>query len=129
MNDIKKAQEDYEKERKAALVTEKYWQKVEDARAHFIDELEILFPDFEVNKQKFHMQPSDLDLFILHAFANVLYLQKELNNLDVIGQKKLDVALQNAKKGDPNFSIVEAGIMEGIEREKRKLCLDFKKKV
>lgn len=129
MDDIKKAKEDYENVRRSALVTEKYWQKVETARTHFVEELEILFPDFEVSKQKFHMQPSDLDLFILHAFANVLYLQKELNNLDMIGQKKLDTALQNAKKGDPNFSIVETAIMEGIDKEKRKLCLDFKKKV
>ncbi|GLV41965.1 mitofilin [Carabus blaptoides fortunei] len=126
--DIQKAKEHYEVERSTADITEKYWKKVETARCHFIQELEILFPNFDINKRKLSLQASDLDLFILHAFASVLYYQKELKRVETLGQMKLKQALDAARKGDPNFSLVETAINEGIEREKRKLADDFQRK-
>lgn len=129
LDDLKEAKIKVEEERKMADVTEKYWQKVQAARCHFIEELETLFPDVDVGQKKLSLCQSDIDLFILHAFANVLFYQKELYKVETIGKAKLKAALEQAKKGDPNFSVVEIHIQEEIEQEKRKLAVEYQKRV
>lgn len=75
------------------------------------------------------MQPSDLDLFLMHCFANVCYYQKELNRLNTIGEQKMKRVMEMAQRNDPEFDVVEAAICEGIQKEKRKLAVEFQKRV
>ncbi|KAF5290183.1 hypothetical protein FQR65_LT11646 [Abscondita terminalis] len=96
--DVKKAKKEFEDARKETNLTDKYWRKVEEARNHFIDEIQILFPSVNVNDRKMSLQGEDLDLFILHAFSNVLFYQKELYKLQVIEQQKVKMALENARR-------------------------------
>lgn len=65
-----------ELELKHGHVTEKYWDKVERSRKNFSEELEILFPNVDISKKHLVVDQDELDLFILHVYANVLFYQK-----------------------------------------------------
>lgn len=129
LNDIHKAQKNVEKEKYLTVLTEKYWTRVSAARCHFIDELEILFPGVDINNKKLNLQQGDLDLFLVHAFQHVLYYQKELHKIETIGNARIKEAMEKLSKNDPDYTVVEAHIEEEVEKEKRKLALDYQKKV
>lgn len=75
-DDIESAKRALDLELKRGSVTEKYWDKVEKARKNFSEELEILFPNVDISKKRLTIDPEDLDLFVLHVYANVLFYQK-----------------------------------------------------
>ncbi|XP_025835941.1 MICOS complex subunit Mic60 isoform X2 [Agrilus planipennis] len=123
-NDIKKAKEEFEDQIRASSVTEKYWDKVEQARKHFIDELEILFPSIKIHEKKLELSATDLDLFILHAFSNVLFFQKELARAQTVGEKKLQDAITRGGAEE----LANAQVQHQLEIEKQKLFLDYEKR-
>lgn len=126
--DLKRAKEELEEEKKRSSVTEKYWKKVLEARKHFSDELGILFPETNIEEKKLHIGEGDLDLFVLHAMAKVLYYQKELKKLETVGGERLNKALEQAKKGGAEVLSTEQ-ICAEVEKEKRLLETEFNKKV
>lgn len=75
-DDVETAKRALAAELKHGNVTEKYWDKVEKARKNFSEELEILFPNVDISKKRLSVDQEDLDLFILHVYANVLFYQK-----------------------------------------------------
>lgn len=101
-------------------VSEKYWDKVRSARTHFADELETLFPTINFEEKKMHVDPSDFDLFVLHAYSNVLFYQKELAKLETVEHEKLQYALAQAKRGDTEL-LTKAQVECEVEKERRKL--------
>ncbi|KAF5306466.1 hypothetical protein FQR65_LT18569 [Abscondita terminalis] len=125
--DVKKAKKEFEDARKETNLTDKYWRKVEEARNHFIDEIQILFPSVNVNDRKMSLQGEDLDLFILHAFSNVLFYQKELYKLQVIEQQKVKMALENARRGNQEI-LSDTQINQLVEDKKKCLEIEFQKK-
>ncbi|XP_066253018.1 MICOS complex subunit Mic60 isoform X2 [Euwallacea similis] len=134
-NNISKVQDDITSAKKAldlelkhGSVTEKYWNKVEKARKHFSEELEIMFPNVDISKKKFTIDPVDLDLFILHVYANVLFYQKELAKMETVLQSRVDQAVDHARKGglEP-LTVVQ--ICEAVEQEKRRLSTSFQQQV
>lgn len=127
-DDITNAKKELEEVFNESNLTEKYWKKVENARNHFIDEIEILFPGVDISDKKLDLQGGELDLFILHAFANVLYYQKELYKLQILEDLKIKVALENARRGSSDI-LSDAQITQLVEKEKRNLSGEFQKKV
>lgn len=74
--DINKAKKELDQERKISDITEKYWARVQEARRYFSQELETLFPTVKLDEKKLHVEESDFDLFVLHAFTNLLFTKR-----------------------------------------------------
>lgn len=127
-DDIEKAKHELDTEQKLGKVAEKYWDKVEKARQYFSVELESLFPNIDITKKKLSVSEEDLDLFILHTYAHVLFYQKELAKMETILQEKLHDAVESAKKDGGEY-LSKAQICEALEQEKRKLNLCFQQQV
>lgn len=127
-DDIEKAKNELETTQKLGSVAEKYWDKVEKARQYFSEELESLFPTIDISKKKLNVTEEDLDLFILHTYAHVLFYQKELAKMETLMQEKLHAAVEAAKRGGGEF-LTTAQVCEALEQEKRKLNLCFQQQV
>lgn len=109
-------------------VAEKYWDKVDKARQYFSEELESLFPNIDLSKKTLTINEEDLDLFVLHTYAHVLFYQKELAKMETIMQEKLFNAVEAARRGGGEF-LTNAQVCEALEQEKRKLNLCFQQQV
>lgn len=108
-------------------MNEKYWRKVEAARSYFVQEIETLFPDFNVTDKKAKLSKEELDLFTMYAYSHVLAYQKELQKMQVDGEARLKRALDSLKSEDlPN---IEAQLEYYLEKEKRELALENQKKL
>ncbi|KAJ8917830.1 hypothetical protein NQ315_010739 [Exocentrus adspersus] len=127
-DDIQKARKQLDVEQRSGSVTEKYWDKVEKARSHFSKELESLFPCIDLSQKELKINEDDLDLFILHTYANVLFYQKELAKMETIVQEKVRQAVEAARKGGGE-PLTNAQICEALEQEKRRLALCFQQQL
>ncbi|KRT79302.1 hypothetical protein AMK59_8514 [Oryctes borbonicus] len=125
--DIQRAKKTLADEMRRTDITEKYWQKVQEARKHFGDELETLFPNIDLKDKKMNIKDGDLDLFVLHAMGRVLYYQKELHKLETVGSERLQRAVEAAKKGGLEVLTTEQ-ICNELQKEKRLLEDEFNKK-
>ncbi|XP_058813535.1 MICOS complex subunit Mic60 isoform X1 [Topomyia yanbarensis] len=125
---LKKAKEDVLKARDLANLGEKYWKKVESARNYFIDEIELLFPGLNLSEKKLNISKDDLDLFIVHAFTQVVAHQKELQKLQIEGDQQLKRALE-AVRGTDQSDAVKAQLEYEIAKERRELNLQNQKKL
>lgn len=125
---LKKAKEDVYKARNLANLGEKYWKKVEAARNFFIDEIESLFPGVNLTEKKMDMSKEDLDLFIVHAFTQVVAHQKEMQKLQIEGDQQLKRALE-AVRGTDQSEAVKAQLEYEIAKERRDLNLQNQKKL
>lgn len=121
------AKKTFEQEQRKVAVTDRYWTKVQEARRHFSDELEILFPNVKLSEKKIKFAEGEVDLFILYAFQNILFYQKELSKLDTLANLRLQQALEQSKLGDPQA--IDAAIEQEVEKEKRKVDLEFQKRM
>ncbi|XP_030768294.1 MICOS complex subunit Mic60-like isoform X1 [Sitophilus oryzae] len=127
-DDVETAKKEYQSALKHGDVSEKYWDKVERARKNFSEELEILFPNIDLGKKKLVLNQEELDLFILHVYANVLFYQKELAKMETLLQGKVEHAVEAAKKGGLE-PLTIAQICEAVEQEKRRLTACFQQQV
>ncbi|XP_065076200.1 MICOS complex subunit Mic60 isoform X2 [Ochlerotatus camptorhynchus] len=125
---LKKAKEDVYKARNLANLGEKYWKKVEAARNFFIDEIQSLFPGINLAEKKMDMSKEDLDLFIIHAFTQVVAHQKELQKLQIEGDQQLKRALE-AVRGTDQSEAVKAQLEYETAKERRELNLQNQKKL
>lgn len=119
-DDIAKAKKELEQELKLSNITEKYWARVQEARKYFAQELETLFPTINLDEKKLHVDESDFDLFVLHAFTNVLFYQKELAKLDTISDARLQQAVDTARRGNAEV-LTRAQIQQELNKEKRRI--------
>ncbi|XP_060528620.1 MICOS complex subunit Mic60 isoform X2 [Cylas formicarius] len=127
-SEVQGAASRFESELKRGRVAETYWDKVEKARKHFSEELEILFPNVDLEKRKLAVNEDELDLFLLHAYNNVLFYQKELAKVETLLRNAVEGALQAARLGDQE-PLVGARVLEAVERERRKLAAHFQQQV
>ncbi|CAG9766278.1 unnamed protein product [Ceutorhynchus assimilis] len=127
-DDINTAKKELEIELQHGSVTEKYWDKVEVARKNFSNELEILFPDIDISQKRLIIRESELDLFILHIYAHVLFHQKELAKIETVLQSRVDIAVEQAKKGGLE-PLTVAQICEAVEQERRRLTACFQQQL
>lgn len=126
--DIENAKKELYREQKLGSVAEKYWDKVEQSRIHFSEELESLFPNIDLSKKQLCLAQEDLDLFVLHTYAHVLFYQKELAKMETLIQERLRAATEAARKGGGEV-LTTVQICEALEQEKRRLTLCFQQQV
>ncbi|KAI4497862.1 hypothetical protein M0802_006978 [Mischocyttarus mexicanus] len=125
LDDIKKK---YENELEHGNLTERYWKQVRAAREKFSEELYILFPSINLDEKKLSVKEEQFDLFVLHMYNTMIYLQKELEKLQTIHTAKVKAALKASKEDFTDEKINELVTLE-IEKEKRNLEEKFNKKL
>uniref|UniRef100_A0A182MLL2 MICOS complex subunit MIC60 n=1 Tax=Anopheles culicifacies TaxID=139723 RepID=A0A182MLL2_9DIPT len=125
---LKKAKDEVYAARDLATLGEKYWKRVESARNYFVDEMESLFPGINLSERKLNLSKDELDLFILHAYTQVIAHQKELQKLQIEGDQNLRRALE-AVRGSDQAEEVKARLEYEIAKEKRQLNLLNQKKL
>uniref|UniRef100_A0A2M4BF08 MICOS complex subunit MIC60 n=1 Tax=Anopheles marajoara TaxID=58244 RepID=A0A2M4BF08_9DIPT len=125
---LKKAKEEVYAARDLAALGEKYWKRVETARNYFVDEMESLFPGINLSAKKLDLSKEELDLFILHAYTQVIAHQKELQKLQIEGDQNLRRALE-AVRGSDQSEEVKARLEYEIAKERRELNLQNQKKL
>uniref|UniRef100_A0A182JYI7 MICOS complex subunit MIC60 n=1 Tax=Anopheles christyi TaxID=43041 RepID=A0A182JYI7_9DIPT len=128
LDHLKKAKEEVYVARDLASLGEKYWKRVESARNYFVEEMESLFPGINLSERKLNLSKDELDLFILHAYTQVIAHQKELQKLQIEGDQNLRRALE-AVRGSDQSEEVKARLEYEIAKEKRQLNLHNQKKL
>lgn len=126
--DINKAKKELDDEKNNALSADKYWKKVEEGRRQFSDEIEILFPNANINSRKLNIDEGDLDLFVLHSVSKVLYYQKEMAKIETVASDRLRRAVESAKKEGAEI-LTHEQICQELEKQKRILEEEYSKKV
>ncbi|KAJ4445974.1 hypothetical protein ANN_12660 [Periplaneta americana] len=128
MTAVTEAKEELDEARRNARVTEQYWDKVEQARKFFEQELQLLFPGIKLSEKQLRIDEGELDLFLLHAVSTVLYYQKELKKLETITDARIRKALDKVGPGS-EAEVILAKITAELEKERRALESEFQKKV
>ncbi|XP_043276511.1 MICOS complex subunit Mic60 isoform X4 [Venturia canescens] len=128
VNDVDEAKKKFESEQRSANITERYWKQVKAAREALNEELEILFPNVNINDKRFSVNEEAFDLFVLHMYNKVNYLQKELAKLQTIDEAQLKAALKAVGESAKDEKI-EALICNQVNKEKRILEEEFSKKL
>lgn len=84
LDDVDTAKQKFKEEVQSAKIADRFWVNIKSAREHFNKELQILFPNIDISDKKFKVNEDSFDLFVLHMYQKVMYLQKELARLQVI---------------------------------------------
>lgn len=128
LDDVDEAKKKYEAELHAFNVGDRYWKSVKAAREHFNEELQILFPNININEKKFTVNEEAFDLFVLHMYQKVNYLQKELEKQQTLDSARLKAALKSAGE-DTAQDKLDALVCSEVSKEKRYLEEEFSKKL
>ncbi|KAG8035538.1 hypothetical protein G9C98_006991 [Cotesia typhae] len=128
LTDLHKAKKRYEDEKSTVKITEKFMDKMKTARQHFHEELQILFPDMNVNDGLLPSSDKAFDLFVLYMYNKVNYLKSELDKLETIGNEKLKAALNFSGASADDIKINEI-VSRELKKEKRLLQEEFDKKL
>ncbi|XP_063993152.1 MICOS complex subunit Mic60 isoform X2 [Diachasmimorpha longicaudata] len=128
IDDVDDAKKKYDEEERSANITERYWNKVKTARENFNEELQILFPNINIHDKNFSVNEEAFDIFVLHMYNRVNYLQKELEKLESVDSARLRAALKSS--GDaPSDEKLNELVCREVNKEKRILTDEFEKKV
>ncbi|XP_035729393.1 MICOS complex subunit Mic60-like isoform X2 [Vespa mandarinia] len=128
LDDLDDVKQKFEDELEHGNITERYWKQVRAAREKFEEELYILFPSINIQEKKFSVKEDAFDLFVVHMYNTVIYLQKELAKLQTIHTAKVKAALKASKEDVTDEKLNELVCLE-IEKEKRILEEEFSKKL
>ncbi|XP_043672596.1 MICOS complex subunit Mic60 isoform X3 [Vespula pensylvanica] len=128
LDDLDDIKQKFEDELENGNITERYWKQVRAARDKFDEELHILFPSINLQEKKFSVKEDAFDLFVVHMYNTVIYLQKELARLQIIHTAKVKAALKASKEDITEEKLNELVCLE-IEKERRLLEEEFSKKL
>ncbi|XP_068625471.1 MICOS complex subunit Mic60-like isoform X2 [Battus philenor] len=121
--DLQEAEITYREEKEKAVLSDKYWNKVEAARNEFKEELQMLFPGIDLSARKLELQ-GDTDLLLMYALKKVQYLQNAIAELQTVRELKINRAIECHDEK----AIIEAKVEETIKREMLQKELEFQKK-
>ncbi|KAG8328162.1 hypothetical protein J6590_000818 [Homalodisca vitripennis] len=125
--DVNKAKAKLEDLKNSRLgASTKYFNKIEEARKHFSEELVTLFPSIRLSDKYLKLSEDQIDLFLYYAVQKLLYYQKELNKLETLTSQRLKKAIQDSKD---DASIIQETIDAEVDKAKRQIKEDFDKKV
>ncbi|XP_076166736.1 inner membrane mitochondrial protein mitofilin isoform X6 [Ptiloglossa arizonensis] len=120
VDDVDEAKKKYETEVQTGNITERYWEQVKAVREKLNQELQILFPTININEKKLSIGEDSFDLFVLYMYNKVATLQKEVEKLRTIEERKLRTALKAS--GDANQEQLDT--LVSLELEKEKMILE-----
>ncbi|XP_063237803.1 MICOS complex subunit Mic60 isoform X2 [Bacillus rossius redtenbacheri] len=128
MQGVKSAADRLEAEQTRASLADKYWRKVAESRRHFLEELETLFPMISIQDKKLKIPDDKLDLFVLYAYQNVLFCQKELHKLETWGEQRIQSAVKATGQDVDKVLLKELLHLE-LEKRLRLINSDFQKRM
>ncbi|CAH4037038.1 unnamed protein product [Pieris brassicae] len=121
--DLSQAENEYKVCLEQAVLSDKYWNKVEAARKAYKDELQMLFPGVDLAARKLELK-GDTDLLLLYTLKQVQYLQNEIAEL----QTTRDLKIKRAIECHDEQAIIEAKVEDMIKRERQEKEKEFQKK-
>ncbi|CAH2059463.1 unnamed protein product, partial [Iphiclides podalirius] len=121
--DLEEVERNYSEEVEKAVLSDRYWNKVEAARNEFRDELQMLFPGVDLSARKLDIQ-GDTDLLLMYTLKKVQFLQNEIAELQTVRELKINRAIECHDEK----AIIEAKVEEVIKRETLQKELEFQKK-
>ncbi|XP_047512095.1 MICOS complex subunit Mic60 isoform X1 [Pieris napi] len=121
--DLSQAENEYKECLEKAVLSDKYWNKVEAARKAYKDELQMLFPGVNLAARKLELK-GDTDLLLLYTLKQVQYLQNEIAEL----QTTRDLKIKRAIECHDEQAIIEAKVEDMIKRERLEKEKEFQKK-
>ncbi|XP_022123450.2 MICOS complex subunit Mic60 isoform X1 [Pieris rapae] len=121
--DLSQAENEYKECLEQAVLSDKYWNKVEAARRAYKDELQMLFPGVDLAARKLELK-GDTDLLLLYTLKQVQYLQNEIAEL----QTTRDLKIKRAIECHDEQAIIEAKVEDMIKRERQEKEKEFQKK-
>ncbi|XP_055699547.1 MICOS complex subunit Mic60 isoform X2 [Phlebotomus papatasi] len=127
-NKLNAAKTELFKARELSNMSEKYWKKVEDARNHFVSEMESLFPGVNITEKQLDLPKDQLDLFLLYAYSHVLAYQKELQKLHVEGEERLKRVLNSLQSHDRE-EILAAELDYRLGKERQEMAMAKQKEL
>lgn len=125
---LNKCKDDLYNMKDLADSSEKYWRKIEEARNHFVDEIESLFPGVNLSDKKMDLSKDELDLFFVHAYSYVMAYRKELEKMHAEGEARIRRAL-DALRSDDKSEAMKQQLEYDIEKEKQLLRLQNQKEL
>ncbi|KAL4708602.1 hypothetical protein ACJJTC_014210 [Scirpophaga incertulas] len=121
--DLATAEKTYQEVFDKAVLSDKYWNKVEVARRAYKRELEALFPGIDISARNLNIK-GDTDLLLLYTLKQIQYLQNELAELQTVRDLKINRAIECHDEK----AIIEAKVEEVIKKEKMEKEQEFLKK-
>ncbi|XP_013165688.1 PREDICTED: uncharacterized protein LOC106116410 isoform X1 [Papilio xuthus] len=121
--DLQEAETAYKEEHEKAVLSDRYWNKVEAARAEFKEELQMLFPGVDLSVRKLELH-GDTDLLLMYTLKKVQYLQNAIAELQTVRELKINRAIEC----HDDKAIIDAKVEETIKRESLHKELEFQKK-
>ncbi|XP_063541998.1 MICOS complex subunit Mic60 [Cydia strobilella] len=122
--DLSRVETAFNQEKEKALLSDKYWEKVEHARQTYKRELQALFPGLDLSARKLDVR-GDTDLLLLYTLRQVAYLQNEIAELHTVRELKMNRAIEchDEKK------LIEAKVEDMIKKEQLEKDKEFNKKI
>ncbi|XP_045539933.1 MICOS complex subunit Mic60 isoform X2 [Papilio machaon] len=121
--DLQEAEAAYKEEHEKAVLSDRYWNKVEAARTEFKDELQMLFPGVDLSSRKLELH-GDTDLLLMYTLKKVQYLQNAIAELQTVRELKINRAIECHDEK----AIIDAKVEETIKRESLHKELEFQKR-
>ncbi|XP_049880603.1 MICOS complex subunit Mic60 isoform X2 [Pectinophora gossypiella] len=122
-NDLTVAEDAVRDELTKAVISDKYWDRVEAARMAYKEELEMLFPGLDLCSRQLEFR-GDVDLLLLYTMNQIQYLQNQLAENQTIREHKINKAIECRDEK----AIIEAKVEDMIRKERLTKDLEFQKK-
>lgn len=121
--DLGEAESTFSKEYDSAILSEKYWDKVEKSRQMFKDELQALFPGIDLSAKKLDIK-GDTDLLLTYTLKQIQFLQNEIAQLQTVRELKINRAIECHDEK----AIIEAKVEDLIHAERIQKEKEFLKR-
>ncbi|XP_046973020.1 MICOS complex subunit Mic60-like isoform X2 [Vanessa cardui] len=106
-----------------AVLSDKYWNKVEAARMAYKEELQMLFPGLDLSARQLDIK-GDTDLLLMYTLKQIQYLQNEIAELQTLRELKINRAIECHDEK----AIIEAKVEDTIKRERLEREKEYQKK-
>ncbi|CAG9569441.1 unnamed protein product [Danaus chrysippus] len=122
-NDLSIAEDEYKEAVDKAVLSDKYWNKVEAARMMYKEELQMLFPSIDLTARQLDIR-GDTDLLLMYTLKQIQYLQNEIAELQTVRELKINRAIECHDEK----AIIEAKVEDMIKHERMEKEKEFQKK-
>ncbi|CAH0721099.1 unnamed protein product, partial [Brenthis ino] len=121
--DLSEAETAYKECLEKAVLSDKYWNKVEAARMAYKEELQMLFPGIDLNARQLDVR-GDTDILLMYTLKQIQYLQNEIAELQTLRELKINRAIECHDEK----AIIEAKVEDTLKRERQEKEREFQLK-
>ncbi|XP_039760485.1 MICOS complex subunit Mic60-like isoform X2 [Pararge aegeria] len=111
--DLSNVEHEYKDCVEKSVLSDRYWNKVDQARKAYKEELQMLFPGVDLSTRQLEIK-GDTDLLLMYTLKQIQYLQNEIAELQTIRELKINRAIECHDEK----AIIEAKVEDMIKRER-----------